>query len=180
MDSRTQHHQTQQDYPIRVSLSLRRVALLIQKGPAASRVIRSSSSSAFRPAQANAAARSPMALKRSKSLSAQTLIINVVASITWSHFSRPSFASANTFQAARLEGLLAGCFESVGGGSSGRLALPPSALPPFDEVPSRGQGFPVVATVAVARDGNQFPVLSDSYLLENVDVRHKVLPMQTV
>jgi hypothetical protein len=34
--------------------------------------------------------------------------------------------------------------------------------------------------VAVARDGNQFPVLSDSYLLENVDVRHKVLPMQTV
>jgi len=34
--------------------------------------------------------------------------------------------------------------------------------------------------VAVARDGNKFPALSNSYLLENVDVRHEVLPMQTV
>ena len=60
------------------------------------------------------------------------------------------------------------------------MALPLAALPPFDEVPSFGQGLPVVATVAVARDGNKFPALSNSYMLENVDVRHEVLPMQTV
>src|SRR5579883_1317994 len=63
--------------------------------------------------------------------------------------------------------------ERFGRGDSSALTPPFATLPPFDEVSSFGQGFPIVAFGAfAARNRDHLPAAIDFDPLENIDASH--------